>query len=115
MSYLTIEAPIELLESIRSLPGVQAGEVQPIDSAGDVYGPLSERMKRATLALGLLTAVFQTANSGIQLAEKIQDYLTAPNETAVVRIIEPATGRVVISVDRSTPAEEIAAAVAQEE
>jgi hypothetical protein len=112
MKYVTIEAPIGLLESIRSIQGIESGAVQPVDSVGDVvYGPMSDRMKSTAAAIGLLTACFQSAQAAASFANEIHNYYSHQDQTSVVQVVEPSTGKIILQVDGSTSSTEIIAAV----
>jgi hypothetical protein len=112
MKYVTIEAPIELLESIRSIQGIESGAVQPVDSVGDVvYGPMSERMKSTAVAIGLLTACFQSAQAAASFADEIHNYYSHQDQAAVVQVVEPGTGKIIVQVNSSTSSTDIIAAV----
>lgn len=115
MKYVTIEAPIELLESIRSIQGIESGAVQPVDNVGDVvYGPMSDRMKSTAVAIGLLTACFQSAQAAASFANEIHSYYSHQDKTAVVQVMEPGTGKILVQVDGSTSPTDIIAAVEPE-
>ena len=107
MVAITLEGPIDLLAQVVTLRGIEAGRVEPVDESTDIlHGPANERIQKASLIIGLITALLTSADAAIMLADHIFEYVQGGDDQTI-KVIDPTTGHVIVEVDSSTSKSDI--------
>jgi hypothetical protein len=112
VQYFSIEGPLDLLERLSKLDGVDTDKPQPVDGVTDVlHSTSNKRLTKAAAVLGVIAATFQAAGAVTEFARTVHEYVASQDDSAEVVVVDPLTGDRIIRITSGTTVQEIEAAV----